>query len=222
MFSGNTTQLIALAALPVLFGITLHEAAHGWVASKLGDQTAKMLGRVSLNPIKHIDIFGTLLLPLLMLMVGGVIFGWAKPVPITAQNLRRPRRDMALVAFAGPLANLVMALLWALIAKISTLLLTHSTTGFILESAQFFSLTGRLGISLNVVLFTLNLLPLPPLDGSRLLSSLLPSRWAAFYDQLEPWGLWILLALLFLGVLKFILFPPIEFLTGWITAIAGL
>ena len=204
-------QTISVAILPLIFAITLHEAAHGYVASRLGDKTALMLGRVTLNPIKHIDWFGTVLLPILLLAFsGGIVFGWAKPVPITTRNLRSPRRDMALVALAGPLSNFLMALLWAGVAKLAMMLLAQpqlGSTGY--DIGLFFVNAGRFGLMINAVLLVLNLLPLPPLDGSRVVSSLLPPRIAATYDRIEPYGLWILLALLLTGMLSRVLSPPL-------------
>lgn len=203
---------LSVAMLPLIFAITLHEAAHGYVASKFGDTTALMLGRVSLNPIRHIDPFGTVILPIVMLVAssslgaGGFIFGWAKPVPVNWQNLNSPRRDMALVALAGPLANLFMAFLWAGIAKIAVL--SHQTsTPAINDAINFFFMAATFGIKINVFLMLLNLIPIPPLDGSRVISSLLPPRMAISYERIEPYGIWILLALLLFGILGKILLP---------------
>ncbi|HKK14946.1 MAG TPA: site-2 protease family protein [Gammaproteobacteria bacterium] len=211
-------QYIAVAALPLLFAITLHEVAHGWVARQLGDKTALMLGRLTLNPIKHIDPIGTLLVPAVLLMMGGFIFGWAKPVPVDYRNLRNPKRDMALVALAGPMANLGMALIWALVARV----------GFALggTGASWFGvpliLMGEIGIILNLVLMVLNLLPLPPLDGGRVLTGLLPGPWAWRFSQIEPYGLIILVALLVTGVLGHIIAPPVHRLELVMFAVAGL
>lgn len=216
---------IAVVILPLLFAITLHEAAHGWVASKLGDQTALMLGRVSLNPMRHIDPIGTIALPLLMIVLRtGFIFGWAKPVPITWQNLKNPRRDMALVAIAGPLSNLLMACLWALVAKFSMLILYASWdhASWVQTAAAFFQAAAKFGIWINAILLILNLLPIPPLDGSRVVSALLPRRLAAQYDLIEPYGIWILLALLFFGHLQRILLPSVSWLSHTISMLAGL
>ena len=164
----NILPQLVVMILPLLFGITLHEAAHGWVASKLGDKTALMLGRVSLNPLRHIDPIGTVALPLVLVFMNtGFIFGWAKPVPITWQNLRHPRRDMAIVALAGPAANLLMALLWALIAKISIAMLGNwDHLSWVRLTAFFLYKAGLFGILINAVLLILNLIPIPPLDGS--------------------------------------------------------
>jgi Zn-dependent protease len=194
MYTG--IQKVAIAIIPLLFAITLHEAAHGWVANKLGDKTALMLGRVSLNPLRHIDLFGTIILPIIMLLVGGFIFGWAKPVPINWRNLHNPRRDMAFVAIAGPLANLLMALFWAIIAKISSIFFGGETNQTLRTLALFIHVTSLFGISINVFLLVLNLIPIPPLDGSRVVSSLLPPSLASSYAKIEPYGVWIVLALL--------------------------
>jgi Zn-dependent protease len=200
-----------IAAVPLIFSITLHEAAHGWVASKLGDCTAFMLGRVTLNPLKHIDPIGTILLPALMLMVSNFIFGFAKPVPVNWQQLRNPRRDMALVALAGPGANLLMALIWAAAARFA--LYTHP------EQPTYLYLMAIFGIHINIFLMILNLLPIPPLDGSRVILSLLPRRLALYYNTLEPYGIWILLGLLMIGLLSTILFPPSFWLINWIKSL---
>ncbi len=196
---GTVIQLICIAAIPLIFAITLHEAAHGWIASKFGDQTASIMGRVSLNPLRHIDPIGTVILPLMMLMIGGFIFGWAKPVPVAWQNLRNPKRDMVLVAIAGPGANLAMALFWGLIAKVSHLIFTHPSAAPAIQStAQFLHLTSRFGIMINCVLMIINLIPIPPLDGSRVVSSLLSPMAERKYSRLEPYGIWIFLGLIFL------------------------
>lgn len=219
-------QIICIAAIPLIFAITLHEAAHGWIASKFGDQTASIMGRVSLNPAKHIDPFGTVILPLAMLALGGFIFGWAKPVPIAWQNLRNPRRDMAFVALAGPGANLVMAIFWAIIAKISHLVFINPHMHDALRStALFIHMTSRFGIMINCVLLVINLIPIPPLDGSRVVTSLLPLDLARKYNRLEYYGLWIFLGLLLL--LYFtnsmdIILGPIYGLVKWIYQIIGI
>ena len=198
-------EKIIIWAIPVLFAITVHEVAHGWVADKLGDQTAKMMGRITLNPIKHIDPIGTVALPLILLFIGSFIFGWAKPVPVTWKNLRNPRRDMALVAFAGPAANLIMMIIWSILAKL--VILTSAAT---LSSQFLLSMCGA-GILINIVLMVLNLFPLLPLDGGRVLSAMLPVTWAKKYSRLEPYGLFILIALLATGVLGKIIWPIIEY-----------
>lgn len=202
-------QTISIWILPVLFAVTLHEAAHGYVAKRLGDTTAQMLGRLSLNPLRHVDPIGTVAVPLALLVLGSIsglgsiIFGWAKPVPVNFNNLKHPRRDMAVVAVAGPLANLAMALVWALVMKLG---LSFADTG-----NSFFSipltLMGQAGIAINISLMILNLLPIPPLDGGRVLSGLLPPVWSDRLDRIEPYGLIILVTLLVTHVLYMIIVP---------------
>lgn len=210
-------QRIAIWALPVLFAITVHETAHGWMALRLGDPTAKMLGRLTLNPIKHIDPLGTVLVPGLLLMFSGFLFGWAKPVPITYQNLRRPKLDMAWVAVAGPLSNLLMGIFWALVAR------TGAALGGVSEDmALFLVYAGVAGMFVNTLLMVLNLLPLPPLDGGRVVSALLPGRLAWRYDKLEPYGLIILIALLFSGILGKILWPIVTAVLLLLSSVGGL
>lgn len=194
-------QKLAIWALPVLFAITLHEVAHGWVARSLGDNTAASQGRLSLNPLKHIDPVGTILVPGVLLLLGGFLFGWAKPVPVDYRNLRNPKKDMALVAIAGPAVNLAMALGWALLLKIS--LGQPHEEGLWLGLAQM----GIAGISINLVLMVLNLLPLPPLDGGRVAVGLLPMKQAIALSKLEPYGFVILIAAMATGVLGHILGP---------------
>lgn len=213
----STLQHIAIWALPVLFAITIHEVAHGWVANKLGDPTARMLGRLTLNPVKHIDLIGTIIVPGLLLILGGFIFGWAKPVPITWQNLKNPRRDIALVALAGPGSNFLMALIWGAIAKMG-MMLGPSTS----MTATLIVYMGFAGISINLVLMTLNLIPIPPLDGSRVVSVFLKGRIAIAYSRIEQFGFWILLALIFTGVLSYIMLPPLHFLQGLILNLFGM
>jgi Zn-dependent protease len=189
-------QKIIIYAIPIVFAITVHEAAHGWVASKLGDQTARLMGRLTLNPIKHIDPVGTILVPLFMSMFTPFLLGWAKPVPVDWRNLRRPRQDMAWVALAGPAVNLLMLILWLIFAKLITAtdLGSQRFTVPLLDMAM-------IGVLINFVLMLLNLIPIPPLDGSRIVSSLLPPRTAIQYNRLEPYGLVIVLILLVTGVL---------------------
>ncbi len=190
----NAIQLIAVYAIPVIFAITLHEVAHGWAAKYLGDRTAEMMGRLTLNPIRHMDPIGTGLLPLtLMLLKSPFIFGWAKPVPVTWENLGNPRRDMALVALAGPGANLLMALFW-----FGVMQFVFSLEGSIAVSTlEFFVYMAQAGIIINIVLMVLNLIPIPPLDGSRVVSAMLPGPWAYQYSRLEPYGFFILIGLVF-------------------------
>lgn len=204
----NIVQKIAIWAVPVVFAITLHEVAHGLVAWRLGDPTAKMVGRLSLNPIRHVDLVGTILVPLGLLLLssffggGAFLFGWAKPVPIGVRNLKKQRRDMALVSVAGPLANLLMATFWALMIRVG---LGLSGTWPALSTPL--TLAGAAGVSINSLLCLFNLLPLPPLDGGRMLSTLLPPRLSSRYDRIEPFGFIILLLLLYIGVLGMVLAP---------------
>lgn len=214
-------QKIAVFALPVIFAITLHEAAHGYVARYFGDTTAAALGRITLNPIKHIDPVGTIVVPLViliaskLLMGGGILFGWAKPVPINFGQLRRPKQDMLWVAAAGPGANLIMGIFWALVIQIGYAL----GSGF--ASAPLI-LMGAAGVFINVILMSLNLIPLPPLDGGRIAVSLLPVRQAIQFSRLEPYGLFILLGLLFTGILGKILWPLISFFISVVALLTGL
>ena len=199
-------QTLAIAALPVIFAITLHEAAHGYAARHFGDPTAWQAGRISLNPLRHIDPFGTLLVPALILvssyLVAGsaMLFGWAKPVPVNFGRLRHPKRDMLWVAAAGPAVNLLMAIGWAAMFKLDTLIPRNAYT---LPLAEM----SRTGVDVNLVLMVLNLLPLPPLDGGRIAVSLLPHSLAWKFAQLERWGFPILLLLMFTGILGDVMWP---------------
>lgn len=217
MFGLSLPQFIAIAVLPLLFAITVHEFAHGWVAKHFGDPTAQRLGRLTLNPIKHIDPVGTILVPGVLLVLGGFIFGWAKPVPVTWENLRNPKRDMAIVAAAGPAANLIMAVLWGVVAKIGTVLPES-----LHWAAWPMFYMGQFGIVINLVLTVLNLLPLPPLDGGRVAVGLLPGRLAWSLSRVEPYGFFVLIALLATGVLSQIISPPIRWLAGVIKTMVGL
>ena len=199
-------QKLAVWALPVIFAITLHEVAHGWMANKLGDPTAMMLGRITINPLKHIDPIGTILVPAALLVLGGFVFGWAKAVPITPRNFKNPSRDMAIVAIAGPLSNLLMALAWAALLKLGLMI-----EGIQPEIGQFLFYSGVAGVTINLVLMVLNLLPIPPLDGSRVLSAFLPKKWAFYYLRYENYGFLILIGLLFLGVLSPLILGPFSF-----------
>jgi Zn-dependent protease len=198
-------QKIVVLIIPVLLAITVHEAAHGWMASQLGDKTAKMLGRVTLNPLKHIDPFGTIILPLLMFMFTPIVFGWAKPVPVDWRNFSNPKKDMGLVAIAGPGSNLIMAIIWAVIAKIGGLLFTTAQ-----EIAVPLMFMGAAGVMINSVLMALNIMPIPPLDGGRVLNSLLPPKQSMQLSKLEPYGLFIVVGLLMTGILWGVLWPIIE------------
>lgn len=195
-------QKIAVYALPVTFAITVHEAAHGYVARHFGDMTAAAAGRISLNPLRHIDPLGTVLVPLLTLWAGGILFGWAKPVPVNFGRLRQPKRDMLWVAAAGPGSNLVMAILWALVYK--------TAPGLPDSMALPLALMAQAGIMINVVLMVLNLLPLPPLDGGRIAVSLLPQPYAWRFAHIERYGFFILMGLLFTGILGKMMWPLIE------------
>lgn len=212
-------QKIAVFAIPVIFAITLHEAAHGYIAMKFGDKTAWMLGRVTANPLKHIDPIGTIGLPLFLLLMsklaGGptFLFGWAKPVPVNFENLRRPKRDMLWVAAAGPGANLIMALFWGLMIQAGALL--GETMGLPLM------LMGAAGILINAMLAALNLLPIPPLDGGRIAVSLLPRGPSRLLAQVEPFGFFILIALMFTGVLGFLVWPLITLIFSFSTLLTG-
>jgi len=216
----HLVQIIAIYALPVIFAITLHEAAHGYVARHFGDTTAYLQGRVSLNPLRHIDPFGTVALPLILLALtklfgGGIIFGWAKPVPVNFANLRHPKRDMLWVAAAGPLSNLAMAFIWALVLKLG---LSMPGSFFALPLA----LMGAAGVFFNIIIMVLNLVPLPPLDGGRILLSLLPHRLAWRVARIEPYGFLILIVLLLTGVLGAMLWPAIAVLMAAIAGLLGL
>jgi Zn-dependent protease len=219
----NLIQQVAIWALPVLFAITIHEVAHGWVAKQLGDPTAMMLGRLTLNPLKHIDPVGTVLVPLSLIVLsyftsgGFFIFGWAKPVPIAADNLHHPKRDMALVAAAGPLSNLTMALIWALIIKLA-LLLPSSLVNLALPLTYM----GGAGITINVLLMVLNLIPVPPLDGSRVVAGFLPDPLAWKFGRLEQYGLIILLLMMVSGILGKIMWPPVAMVQNMIYRMFGL
>lgn len=201
----NPIQTLAISALPVIFAITLHEAAHGYVAKHFGDLTASQQGRISLNPARHIDLVGTILVPAVTMLLGGFFFGWAKPVPVDFSRLRHPKQDMFWVALAGPMANLLMAFGWALLFKLAYALPENV---YSLPMARM----ADAGMEWNVILMVLNLLPLPPLDGGRIAVSLLPQAAALKFSRVEPWGLPILLLLLFTGVLGAVMGPLIGLL----------
>jgi Zn-dependent protease len=207
-------QKITIWALPLLFAITAHEVAHGFVASLFGDKTAKLAGRLTLNPIKHIDPMGTIFIPLLMLLFSPFIFGWAKPVPIDARNMRNPRFNMVIVSLAGPISNLLMAIFWAGIMRLGYM------------SNEWFGIPlvymGDAGVWINLVLAVLNCIPIPPLDGGRALMNALPGRMGYYLFLLEPYGFFILLLLLFTGLLNFIIYYPVFYLREWILILFGL
>lgn len=214
-------QTVVIAALPVVLAITLHEAAHGYVARLFGDPTAWQAGRVTLNPLKHIDPVGTVLVPAFILLAsrflgsGGLLFGWAKPVPVDFSRLRNPKRDMLWVAAAGPAANLAMALAWGMLFKGA---LTLAGSPYALPLAEM----SRIGVEINLILMVLNLLPLPPLDGGRITVSLLPRPFAGQFARLEPFGMPILLLLLFTGLLGAIIGPLVVGAEGLLIQLLGL
>ena len=217
----NIIQGIAIYALPVIFAITMHVAAHGYIAKHFGDFTAYNEGRISLNPIRHIDLVGTIVVPLILFVLSkltigaGFLFGWAKPVPVNFSNLRKPKRDMLWVAAAGPGANLLMAFFWALVIKLGIVMPEH-------DFVKPMVLMGIAGIEINVILMVLNLLPLPPLDGGRMAVSLLPHRIAYQFGKIEPYGFMILLGLLFSGVLGAVIGPAVTWTKLMIVSIFGL
>ena len=199
----STLQIVAVSIIPILLAITVHEAAHGYAAKHFGDDTADKLGRISLNPLRHIDPFGTILLPLFTKLTAGFAFGWAKPVPVNWRNLRNPKRDMLWVAAAGPLSNLAMAIIWAFLQGVAGLLP--------LKAGIFLVLMADAGISINLLLMVLNLLPILPLDGGRIAVSLLPNELAEKYSQTEKFGLIIIITLMLTGVLGKFMVPIIDF-----------
>jgi len=208
-------QTVAIGAIPVLFAITLHEAAHGYVARHFGDMTADKAGRITLNPLHHIDPVGTILLPLLTFALGGILFGWAKPVPVNFAALRNPKKDMLWVAIAGPASNLAMALGWTFLYKVGLMFPESYFADPLLGMA-------KIGMEINVVLMVLNLLPLPPLDGGRVAVSLLPHRQAFQLARIEPYGMFILIFLAVTSVLSFILSPPIVFIFRILLSLFGI
>jgi len=207
---------LSIWVIPGIFAITVHEVSHGYVARLFGDRTAEMVGRLTLNPLKHVDPMGTVIVPLIMLLLpGNFIFGWAKPVPVAQRNLRNPRRDMAIVAAAGPASNIVMAVFWALVAKVAVLINVEWLTPWLVN-------VGAVGILFNLVLAVLNLLPIPPLDGGRVVTNLLPAGVSDKFDRIEPYGFMIIIGLLVFGVLGRIIAPPIYFLRDLILTVMGL
>ena len=206
---------ISIYAIPLLLAITLHEVAHGWTARYFGDRTAEMLGRLSLNPLRHIDPIGTVLVPGLLLAVGGPLFGWAKPVPVATSALRNPRRAMIVVALAGPAANLLMAALWCGVLAAAARVNVNQTLDFWIDSM------AQAGILTNVILAVFNLLPIPPLDGGRVLAGLLPPRAAARLEKIEPFGLFVVLGLSVLGMFSWLFNPAFRAVGHVILALMG-
>ena len=206
METQNLIQTVLIYALPVLFAITVHEAAHGYAARHFGDNTAYMLGRITLNPIKHIDPVGTILMPIILYFAtsGAFVFGYAKPVPVQFGRLRNPKRDMVWVALAGPGSNLVQALLWGI--------LFYLLMGLGVDE-PFFAKMCQAGMLVNVVMFAFNLFPLPPLDGGRVLVGLLPYKQAVLVSRIEPWGFFIVMGLVLAGVVGTLWLRPIMGLT---------
>jgi len=207
---------LSIAAIPALFAITLHEVAHGWMARNFGDPTAQNAGRLTLNPLKHVDPIGTVVVPIALLFLNGPIFGWAKPVPVSFAHLRNPRRDMIFVALAGPGSNLLMALFWALLAALQLSVLQIGG-----DAGVWFLRVCSFGIWINVILAVFNMLPIPPLDGGRVLAGLVPPRTGRILDRIEPFGILIVLVLLF-TVLWEVLEPILYAFNDFFVSIAGL
>jgi Zn-dependent protease len=212
----DSIQLLSAAVIPVLFGIALHEAAHGWAARQFGDRTAELLGRITANPIKHIDPVGTIAVPLVLAFLSLPPFGWAKPVPVNARNLRNPKRDMLLVAAAGPASNFLMALFWALVLALA-LRLPVSLPGV----RQFLLSMAQIGITFNVLIAIFNLIPIPPLDGGRVLRGMVPEVLGRKLDAVEPYGLILVMGLLALGVLGRLVWPLVQVVSAVFLSFAG-
>ena len=216
MNEGALLYYLTILPVPIILAITLHEVSHGWVARYFGDNTADMQGRLTLNPVRHIDPIGTLLVPAVLVATSGFLFGWAKPVPVDPRNFSRPRQHMAIVAVAGPLSNLAMAVFWTLLLALSGGLFAQTWFGHPL------ALMADVGIKINLILMVLNLLPVPPLDGGRVLAGMLKPRLALKLSQIEPYGIWILLILLFTGVLGKVLIPLMNLFERMLYAVFGL
>ena len=215
MQTDHLIQTISVAAIPILFAITLHEAAHGYAARMFGDNTAYLEGRISLNPLRHIDPVGTVLLPLVTLALGGVLFGWAKPVPVNFGALRNPKKDMFWVAIAGPASNLIMAIIWALLFKMAYSYPDNYFSEPLIDMS-------KIGIQINMVLMVLNLSPLPPLDGGRVAVSLLPHRQAYQLSKIEPYGMFILIAMAMTPVLGAVLYPLVKLAESLLFIMVGI
>lgn len=209
-------QFFAVAIIPILFGITLHEVSHGWTARYFGDRTAELLGRLSLNPIRHVDPVGTIAVPIVLYLLIGMPFGWAKPVPVNGRNLRDPKRNMVVVAAAGPVSNLAMALFWAMVFSTALGLLQPSSV-----LRQFLLPMAQVGIYFNVLLCVFNLLPIPPLDGGRVLRGVVPEVLGRKLDAAEPYGLILVMALLALGFLGRVVGPVVDSVSRGILGLVG-
>lgn len=209
---------LSIAAIPLLFAIIFHEIAHGWVANRLGDPTAKQMGRLTINPIVHIDIFGTIIMPIILLIFshGNFSFGYAKPVPVNPFNLRNPKRDMAIVSFAGPATNIILAAISILIViiiaalQLSTLLPQFLASKLLIPVSQMLSFSA----TINIFLAAFNLIPIPPLDGGRVLIGLLPDRYAYSFSKIEPYGFMIVFALIILGITDYFVIPVATVIRG--------
>jgi len=214
-------QKIAIHALPLIFAVTMHEAAHGYVADRMGDPTARMLGRLTLNPLPHVDPIGTVLVPLILILSGGTMFGWAKPVPITTSNFKNPDRGMAICAVAGPITNCVLALASGIALRIVLSVLGGATSPILVKILTPLALMLNASILWNIFLAAFNMIPLPPLDGGRVVAGLLPPRLSYSFSRIEPYGFIILMVLIFTGITRYIVLPPVMLLVGLVQFITG-